>query len=84
MLRVLLAPLLVGGLLLSLAHIAEADHSSEETPCSVCVVLHAGIAFISIVVVFHSVVICRICCYFALKFRLLYHLPSTGRSPPVI
>ena len=84
MLRVLLAPLLVGGLLLSLAHIAEANHSSEETLCSMCVVLHVGITFISIAVVFHSAVIYRICCYFTVELRLLYHLPSTGRSPPII
>jgi hypothetical protein len=84
MLRVLIAPLLVGGLLLSLAHISEANHSSEETLCSICVVLHDGITLISIVVVFLSAVIYRICCYFAVELRLLYHLPSTGRSPPLI
>lgn len=84
MLRALLALLLVGGLLVSLAHIAEADHGSHEALCTICVLFHTGIALTSVIVVFHRAVTHSISSYFTAELRLLYHLPSTGRSPPLI
>jgi hypothetical protein len=83
MLRVLLALFLVGGLLVSLAHIAEADHGSHEALCTICVLFHVGITLVSIIVVFHRAITYWICCYFTAELRLLYHLPSAGRSPPL-
>ncbi len=84
MIRVLLAFLLVGGLLVSLAHIAEADHGSQEAFCTICVLFHTGITLISVIVVFHRAVTHSVSRYFIAELCLLYHLPSTGRSPPLI
>ncbi|MGB1893766.1 MAG: hypothetical protein ACPHSD_19005 [Candidatus Latescibacterota bacterium] len=84
MLRVLLVSLLMGGLLFSLAHISEADHGSHEALCAICVLFHTSITLVSVAVVFHRSIDRWICYYFIAEPRLLYHLPSTGRSPPHI
>ena len=82
MLRVLPVLLLVSGLLVSLAHIPEADHGRQEALCTICVLFHTGITLISVIVVFHRAVTHWISFYFTAELRLLYHLHPTGRSPP--
>ena len=79
-----LAVCLATGLLLSLAHIAEADHGSQEEICSICGLFNVGITLIAIHVVFHRAALHWIGCYFAAKLRFFYPLSSTGRSPPLL
>jgi hypothetical protein len=79
-----LALCLAAGQLLSLAHIAEADHGSQEETCSICGLFNVGITLIAIHVVFQRAALHWIGCYFAAKLRFPYRLSSTGRSPPLL
>ena len=78
-----LALCLAAGLLLSLAHIAKADHGSQEETCSICGLFNVGITLIAINVVFHRAELHSIGCYFIAELRFHYPLSSTGRSPPL-
>jgi hypothetical protein len=79
-----LALCLATGLLLSLAHIAKADHGSQEETCSICGLFNVGITLIAIHVVFHRAALHWIGYYFAAKLHFPYPLSATGRSPPLL
>ena len=73
---------LAAAVMLCVAHIDEANHVSEEETCSICGIFNVGIALIAASIVHRRAIPHLIGCYFTTELRLLYHLSSTGRSPP--